>query len=574
MPSERETELETELQRLIAQRRGCVEASRRAVLDSMTSAKLHSGDSSSNIAAATTNEGDDEDDFDAGIVEDDDEGVHDLEKYEGAAGHGNLGIERGGGGAGRSRGIEKEQAVGTRAGKSDVDASLRNLLLASQEENAYSDIDSLRARRMRNSSGMLSLPVPREPAFSERGLMAELGAVSLKEFADVDANLVKRTTRGHMSREKLYHADTASPMPDASRPLRRTLSMMTPDTHITPPTAGDTCPKTTGDAEDADERCIGIEERNALRDVAVEWYRYVLGIVRNTNEAVDGSQSTTSGWEGSNSRDILDWLHACRTQIQYIEARLEALTTDASVSGGASAGVVDPRSIVNASDMLFMARAMTYRHQVSLPVHRLLTRITTMLPTVFSTSIFSDATDVIARAYSNGGSSSSSSETVGAAGGPTSPVNEFAATHLRASTPENGVGRGASIGGGTSAADFRSQNVQVPLQTHALSSILESEESLYCELNSLTLKLTSRRIDYETPSFSVKLLFEQRFIRHATLAKLARGEGFMKSERPSVLADDDDEGGPMEAADVNSERYVFTAFYSQLSPPSMMHTTT
>ena len=58
----------------------------------------------------------------------------------------------------------KEQAVGTGAGNSDVDASLRNLLLASQEENAYSDIDSLHAWRMRNSSGMLSLPVPHEPA--------------------------------------------------------------------------------------------------------------------------------------------------------------------------------------------------------------------------------------------------------------------------------------------------------------------------------------------------------------------------------------------------------------------------
>ena len=40
-----------------------------------------------------------------------------------------------------------------------------------------------------------------------------------------------------------------------------------------------------------------------------------------------------------------------------------------------------------------------------------------------------------------------------------------------------------------------------------------------------------------------------------------------------MLADDDDEGGPMEAADVNSERYVITAFYSQLFPPIMMHTT-
>ena len=78
--SERKTELETELQRIIAQRRDCVEASRRAVLNSMTSVKLHSGNSSLNIAAAATNEGDDEDDFDASTVEDDDEGVHDLGK--------------------------------------------------------------------------------------------------------------------------------------------------------------------------------------------------------------------------------------------------------------------------------------------------------------------------------------------------------------------------------------------------------------------------------------------------------------------------------------------------------------
>ena len=45
--------------------------------------------------------------------------------------------------------------------------------------------------------------------------------------------------------------------------------MMTPDMHMTPPTVGGTCLEITKEAE---ERGIGIEERNALRDVAVEWY--------------------------------------------------------------------------------------------------------------------------------------------------------------------------------------------------------------------------------------------------------------------------------------------------------------
>lgn len=507
-------ELDEELQRLSYQQQECIKAARNTIAHVISNRKKSATDTNHSESDCLS------DDLDAGIIDDDDdvEDIYkDIERFVNAS-NGEIGDTKK-----MSAVRERVAASGKREAqrdfKQEIDLSLQQLLSSNVVDRI--DMRSLKDDRTAYNDSVLSLPDPMDMAFTERSLMSELNAASLRQFVGDVPEVANKTGRSRSQSATTRQESSPVNVDDIADSLSDRIA--------------------TGK--------ISIQDRVRMSNAAIEWYRYTLGVVSKTFANISNHDSHESYGK---HMSIVTALNSCRRQIEYIESRIAELTRSANTSGSSTGssyktddhlqakdtvrfsdrkqgdishtqaqpdsavGHTLASSLVCDSDLVFIVHAMTYRHSSSLIVNRLLTRIKTFLPICLSTKIFNDATDAVAKGTAVPGWEANAIDNI-------VNINHASGGSNVKLPPEN-----IRNGNLSPTMSVQSHVLNTPFQSSRkltgtrTDTILESEMSLIAELNSLVMKITNSSATYDNPTFSVKLLFDDCFIKHCGLANVTR----------------------------------------------------